>query len=71
MLRFYIRAAVALKQLRTDVTGVVSFEYVILASCVITIVGAVFNAGASGPIKTSLTDALTSISAALAAAVGS
>jgi hypothetical protein len=71
MLRFCIRAAVALKQLRNDAKGVVSFEYVVVSACIIAVVGAAFNTGASGPIKTTLTNALITIGTALGAAVGS
>ncbi len=35
MLKYYIRSTEALKQLRSDFRGVVSFEYVIVAACVV------------------------------------
>ena len=33
MLKYYIKTTEALKRLRTDNDGVVSFEYVIVAAC--------------------------------------
>jgi hypothetical protein len=64
MLKSCIRAA-ALKQLRTDTKGLVSFEYVIVAACIVAGLGAAFNAGTSGLIGAALTGALTTIFAAL------
>jgi len=48
MLKFYIKTTEALHRLRTDNDGVVSFEYVILAACVVIIVTAVFTNGTIG-----------------------
>ncbi|WP_306235805.1 hypothetical protein [Bradyrhizobium sp. Bra64] len=53
-----------------DKDGVASFEYVILSVCIVTIVGAVFKAGASGPIKNALTNAMITIGTAVNTAVG-
>ena len=35
MLKYYIKATEALKRLRSDKDGVVSFEYVIVAVCIV------------------------------------
>ncbi|TYL70874.1 hypothetical protein [Bradyrhizobium cytisi] len=59
MLKYYIKAKVALALLRTDKDGVVSFEYVIVAACIVGAVAAAFG-----------TDATTGIGAALATAIG-
>jgi hypothetical protein len=70
MLRFCIGASDALESLRSEAKGTASFEYVVVAACIVTVVGTAFNAGAGGPIKATLTDALTAISVAFAATVG-
>ena len=43
MLKYYIKTTEALKRLRTDKDGVVSFEYVIVAACIVAAVVAVFG----------------------------
>lgn len=69
MLNLYIRTTEALKNLRADKKGVVSFEYVIVAACVVAAVAAAFGTGGTGPIKTALSDAITVISDAVTDAV--
>lgn len=69
MLKFYIETKEALKQLRTDQDGVVSFEYIIVAACIIGAVVAAFGTGAGGAIATALTGGIGSITAAFTAAV--
>jgi hypothetical protein len=71
MLRSYIKAAAALTQLLTDRKGVVSFEYVIVAACIVATVGAAFNTGTSDLIGTTLTNAITAVCAARASVMGS
>jgi Flp pilus assembly pilin Flp len=61
MLKYYIKTREALLRLRTDKDGVVSFEYVIVAACVVAAVVAAFGTGAGGGIATALTNALTAI----------
>jgi len=61
MLKHCIKTAQALKRLRADKDGVVSFEYIIVA--------AAFGTGAAGGIGTALTNGLTAITAAFTAAV--
>ena len=50
MLKYYIKITEALKSLRADQDGVVSFEYIIVAVCIVGAVGAVFGGGAGGQI---------------------
>jgi Flp pilus assembly pilin Flp len=70
MLKYYIKASDLLKNLRTDNDGVVSFEYVIVAACVVAAVAAAFGTTSGGGIQTALTSAITAITGALTAAVG-
>lgn len=69
MLKFYIETREALKQLRTDQDGVVSFEYIIVAVCIVGAVGAVFGGGAGGQIGAALTTGITAITTAFATAI--
>jgi len=69
MLKFYIESTEALKRLRADQDGVVSFEYIIVAACVVGAVAAAFGTGAAGGIGTALTTGLTAVTAAFTAAV--
>jgi pilus assembly protein Flp/PilA len=63
MLTYYIKTTEALKRLRTDHDGVVSFEYVIVAACIVAIVVAVFGTTDAGGIGTTLKDGLGKIAA--------
>ena len=47
MLKFYVKASEAVRRLRTDNDGVVSFEYVIVAVCIVVAVIAAFGTGTS------------------------
>jgi pilus assembly protein Flp/PilA len=69
MLKYYIKTTEALKRLRADQDGVVSFEYIIVAACIIGAVAAAFGTGAGGAIGTALTGGITSITKAFTAAV--
>lgn len=71
MLRGFVEVADALKCLRKRRDGVVSFEYVIMAACIVTTVAAAFNTAAGGTLRDALTGAISSILAAVAAAVAS
>ena len=57
------------KTLAKDEDGVVSFEYVIVAACVVGAVGLAFGTGSAGAIKVALSAAITSIVAKITAAV--
>ena len=54
MLKFYVKASETLRQLRSDETGVVSFEYIIVATCIVATVVAVFAAGGNNTISGAL-----------------
>ena len=68
MLKYYIKTSEAVKRLGTDKDGVVSFEYVIVAACIIAVVSLGFGTG--GPLQTALNGAITTIGTALTTAVG-
>ena len=66
MLRCYIQTAEALKRLRADARGVVSFEYVLVAGAVVGAVALAFGtAGGAGPISTALANAITNVTSQL------
>ena len=58
MLKYYVKTAEALKRLRTNQDGVVSFEYVIVAACIVIVVTAVFSGTGIG---TKLNSAIANI----------
>jgi pilus assembly protein Flp/PilA len=61
MLRYYIKTTEALKRLRTDKDGVVSFEYVIVAVCIIAAVLAAFGTDATTGIGAALTNGVAKV----------
>jgi pilus assembly protein Flp/PilA len=61
MLKYYIKTREALLRLRTDKDGVVSFEYVIVAACIVGAVIAVFGTGTAGGIHDALDGVLQKI----------
>ena len=61
MLTYYIEAKEALKRLRTDQDGVVSFEYVMVAFAIVSAVALAFGTGTGGAIKNALTTAIAAI----------
>ena len=67
MLKFYVKTTEALKRLRTDEDGVVSFEYIIVACLIIGVVGAAF--AKTGPLNTALVDGIAKIGSTLTAAL--
>jgi pilus assembly protein Flp/PilA len=67
MLKFYVKTTEALKRLRTDNDGVVSFEYIIVACLIIGVVGASF--AKTGPLNTALVNGIGSIATALTTAI--
>ncbi|MBR1298598.1 hypothetical protein [Bradyrhizobium sp. AUGA SZCCT0042] len=69
MLKYYIKTTEAFKRLRTDQDGVVSFEYIIVAACIIGAVVAAFGTTAGGAIATALSGGITAITAAFTLAV--
>ena len=60
MLKYYIKTREALRRLRTDKDGVVSFEYVIVGALVVAAVAAAFGANGSN-ISSALNTGITSI----------
>jgi pilus assembly protein Flp/PilA len=66
MLKRYIEDV---KRLSTDEDGVVSFEYVIVAACIIGAVAATFGTGAGGAIGGALTAGITAITTQFTAAM--
>ena len=50
-----------MKALVKNEDGVVSFEYVIVAACVVGAVGLAFGTGAGGAIKVALSNAISAI----------
>jgi pilus assembly protein Flp/PilA len=69
MLQFYVEALKGVTRLRTDQDGVVSFEYVIVAACIIGAVVAAFGTGSGGAIATALTGGINAIVTQFNAAV--
>ena len=69
MLKYYVKTTEGLKNLRADQAGVVSFEYIIVAACIIGAVAAAFGTGAGGAIATALTGGITAITTKFTAAV--
>jgi pilus assembly protein Flp/PilA len=68
MLKYYIKTREALLRLRTDKDGVVSFEYVIVAACIVGAVAAAFGTDATSGIGLALTTAIGKVTAAVTAA---
>ncbi len=62
MLKYYIKATEALKDFRKDQAGVVSFEYIIVAACVVAVVAAVYGTTGTSALGTALSDALNAVS---------
>jgi hypothetical protein len=48
-------------RLSEDKDGVVSFEYVLVAGCIVAAVATAFGTGASGPIESGLATAITNV----------
>ena len=67
MLKYYLTTE-ALKRLSTDKGGVVSFEYVIVAACIVAAVAAAFGTTTAAGIGQVLNTAITAIGTAVAAA---
>jgi len=58
MLKFYIKAREAAERLRTDKDGVVSFEYLIVAFCIVSVVLLVFGTTSTSALGQALTNAI-------------
>jgi pilus assembly protein Flp/PilA len=68
MLKYFVKASDLMDRLRADKDGVVSFEYIIVAACIIGAVAAAFGTTATGGIGGALTNGLAAITAAFTAA---
>jgi pilus assembly protein Flp/PilA len=69
MLKYYIKTNEALKQLRTDTAGVVSFEYLIVAACVVAAVLFAFGPTGDGTLGQALAGAISTITGKMSVAV--
>ena len=69
MLKYYVKTSDLLNRLREDKDGVVSFEYIIVAACIIGAVAAAFGTGATGAIGAALTTGITDITTSFTAIV--
>jgi len=69
MLKYYVQARSLLDGIRSDKKGVVSFEYVIVAACIVAAVAAAFGTSTSSGIGAALSAAITKISGAVTAAI--
>jgi len=65
-MNIYVQALLA--ALYSDDRGVVSFEYIIVAACIVGAVAAAFGTGAGGAIGTALTAGITALVTAFQAA---
>ncbi|UPK38919.1 hypothetical protein IVB18_17770 [Bradyrhizobium sp. 186] len=68
MRKYYIKAQEALTLLRTDEVGVVSFEYVIVAACIVAAVAAAFGTTTASGIGAALTTAIGTVTTAVTTA---
>jgi Flp pilus assembly pilin Flp len=68
MLKVYFEARELVGRFRTDKDGVVSFEYVIVAACIVAAVAIAFGTGTGGNIATALKTAIGDITNAVTAA---
>ncbi|MCC8952383.1 hypothetical protein H8B02_02580 [Bradyrhizobium sp. Pear77] len=69
MLKLYVQTTESIKRLASDKDGVVSFEYVIVAACIVAAVAAAFGTDTTKGIGKALSTAIASISTALTTAV--
>jgi Flp pilus assembly pilin Flp len=65
MFMYYVQVSEALKRLRANEAGVVSFEYVIVAACIVGAVIAAFGTGSTGAIQGALAGVINLITAAV------
>ncbi|MGY3483156.1 pilus assembly protein Flp/PilA [Bradyrhizobium sp. USDA 4011] len=68
MLKYYINTTETLRNLRADQDGVVSFEYVIVAACIVAAVVAAFGTDTSSGIGAALSSAISAITAKVTSA---
>ncbi|WP_338831735.1 hypothetical protein [Bradyrhizobium sp. 27S5] len=68
MIKFYIQTTEAFKRLASDKGGVVSFEYVIVAACIVAAVAAAFGTTTASGIGAALTTAIGKVTTAVTTA---
>jgi hypothetical protein len=68
MLKLYVKATDLLDRLRADKEGVVSFEYVIVAACIVAAVGMAFGTTTDTGIGAALKGGIDLVTAKFAAA---
>jgi hypothetical protein len=61
MLKYYIKTTEGLRRLRPDQDGIISFEYVVVAFCVIATVLAVFGTAGNSTISNALNASINGI----------
>ena len=69
MLKFYVKSRETVVRLRKNENGVVSFEYVIVAACVVAAVVAAFGTSAASGIGLALSTSIADISTKVVTAV--
>lgn len=68
MLKVYVKAHDLIDRLRADKDGVVSFEYIIVAACIVAAVAAAFGTNTATGIGLALSDGLGRVTAAFTTA---
>ena len=61
MLKFYVKASDLLERLREDKDGVVSFEYIIVAACIVVAVGLAFGTDTTTGIGLALKNGIATV----------
>jgi hypothetical protein len=61
MLKCYIKTTEALRRLRPDEDGIISFEYVVVAFCIVATVLVVFGTGGNSSISNALNASISAI----------
>ena len=64
-MNYFIKTTKALKRLRADHDGVVSFEYIIVATCIVIVVIAVYSSTGANSISGTLSSGFAKIAAAM------
>jgi Flp pilus assembly pilin Flp len=65
LLNYFIKTTEALKRLRADHDGEVSFEYIIVATCIVSIVFAAYTSAGANSISGAMNSGFVKISAAM------
>jgi Flp pilus assembly pilin Flp len=59
--KYYIKTTEALRRLRADQDGIVSFEYVVVAFCIVATVLVAFGTGSNSAISNALNQAISDV----------